>query len=116
MHGVVDAASRLENPREAVPHLFAWFEANAAFDVGNPGPLVHFIERQHDYFDFLAASLARKPTTITLWTVNRIANGAIDADERQYSIGQLRGAATHPLADSSCKESAIGFLALQGKK
>ena len=113
MDEVVLAIDRLPEPRQAVPLLFDWFEAHAGQDVGSPGAFVHFIEEKLDFFPLLLASLARKPTGITVWMVNRIANAATSAPEVQPWIDVLQAALVHPLADEECRDDAQHFLQRQ---
>ena len=113
MDEVVLAIDRLPEPRQAVPLLFDWFEAHAGQDVGSPGAVVHFIEEKLDFFPLLLASLARKPTGITVWMVNRIANAATNAPEIQPWIDVLQAALVHPLADEECRDDAQHFLQRQ---
>ena len=96
MDEAVLAIDCLPEPRQAVPLLFDWFEAHAGQDVGSPGAFVHFIEEKLDFFPLLLASLARKPTGITVWMVNRIANAATNAPEIQPWIDVLQAALVHP--------------------
>ena len=113
MDEVVLAIDRLPEPRQAMPLLFDWFEAHAGQDVGSPGAFVHFIEEKLDFFPLLLASLARKPTGITVWMVNRIANAATSAPELQPWIDVLQAALVHPLADEECRDDAQHFLQRQ---
>ena len=113
MDEAVLAIDRLPEPRQAVPLLFDWFEAHAGQDVGSPGAFVHFIEEKLDFFPLLLASLARKPTGITVWMVNRIANAATNAPEIQPWIDVLQAAIAHPLADEECRDDAQHFLQRQ---
>ena len=113
MDEAVLAIDCLPEPRQAVPLLFDWFEAHAGQDVGSPGAFVHFIEEKLDFFQLLLASLARKPTGITVWMVNRIANAATNAPEIQQWIDVLQAAIAHPLADEECRDDAQHFLQRQ---
>jgi len=72
MYAVVDKLRKQEHPREFVSSIFQWLEKNSKYDLGNPGPFVHFIEEESDYFDTLVESIRRKPTDITVWIANRI--------------------------------------------
>ena len=110
MDETVLAIDRLPEPRQAVPLLFDWFEAHAGQDVGSPGAFVHFIEEKLDFFQLLLASLARKPTGITVWMVNRIANTAASAPELQQWINVLQAALVHPQADQVCRDQTQNFL------
>jgi hypothetical protein len=110
MYLLVDELKQIEDPRRIVPHFFDWFEANSQFDLGCPGPFVSFIEQERDYFDLLVASINRKPTDMTVWMVNRIANGETDSAEVSRWVDLLQSAASHPLADQATVDSALGFV------
>ena len=109
MRAIVERLRQLEHPRLVVPYLFHWFEANGQFDLGSPGPFVHFIEEELDYFDLLAASINRKPTDLTIWMVNRIANSKTDPNDLRYWVDLLNVASVHPLADEAAVDSALDF-------
>ena len=113
MDEVVLAIATLPEPRQALPLLFAWFEAHAGLDLGSPGAFVHFIEERLDYFPLLLASLARRPTVTTVWMVNRIANVASNAQQVRPWMQVLQIALAHPQADEDCREDARRFLARQ---
>jgi hypothetical protein len=113
MSVVIDAVRVLDRPREVVPILFHWFEANSQYDLGSPGTFVHFIEEQMDYLPALESSWSLKPTHITAWMANRIANSKTDPVEIRHWISFLQQAAAHPQADELCREVADDFIAHQ---
>lgn len=110
MNLVVDRLRELERPRNFVPFLFQWFENNSHFDLGSPGPFVHFIEEELDYFDLLVSSVMRKPMTTTVWMINRIANSKSNYEELENWVNLLRVAANHLLADQDTIDSALDFI------
>jgi hypothetical protein len=116
MYSVADEIRKLEHPRAFVPELFQWLETNSQFDLGSPGPFVHFIEEKLDYFDLLVASINRKPTDITVWMVNRIANSKTDANDLASWVDLLNLAARHPLADEDTVDSALDFAKHQTER
>lgn len=97
---------------EAVVEILRCMEANPNADFGTPGPLVHFVERffKKGYEDELAKSLARQPTSHTVWMLNRLINGTKDATERARLIGVLKAAREHPSANQETQDSVIEFL------
>jgi hypothetical protein len=116
MGAVIDAARELDRPRAVIPMLFRWFEANSQFDLGSPGPFVHYIEEQMDYLPALESSWSHKPTHITAWMINRIANSETSSDRINHWIGLLQLALTHPQADELCREEANGFITHQHRR
>jgi hypothetical protein len=97
---------------DVVEPILRCLEANPEEDFGTPGPLVHYIERsfRHRYTGQLLQSLKRKPTTHTLWMLNRIFNGAKDEGERNSYMNAFREAHNHPKADQLAREDAAHFL------
>jgi hypothetical protein len=116
MEAVVQAIRKLESPRKAVPLLFRWFEVHSEHDLGNPGPFVHFIEEELDYFSVLEESLISRPACLTVWMANRIANNETDAVNAGRWGDILRNAAKHPLADAVVRETALDFAGYQARK
>lgn len=96
---------------ELVRAVFEFMEANAALDYGVPGALVHLVEELADapYEAELLASIARRPTSHTLWMLNRVINGTRTA-KRTKLIAAMRVAGTHPHADDEAKKNAAKFL------
>ncbi|WP_242499325.1 hypothetical protein [Flavobacterium sp. 140616W15] len=58
--------------------LFSILESNPGEDFGMPGQIVHFLESfyKNGYEEKLLGSLQRKPTSHTVWMLNRIINGS----------------------------------------
>lgn len=76
LDGICTDVLKLPVPSAAFPELFRLMERLSGSDLGSPGPLVHTMEKHIGcYEDSLAASIHRKPTTLTVWMVNRILNG-----------------------------------------
>ena len=116
MYAAIDAVRALDRPRTVIPMLFRWFEKNSQYDLGSPGPFVHYIEEQMDYIPALESSWTRKPTQVTAWMVNRIANSETSPDRINHWVGLLQQASTHPQADELCREVAGGFVAHQHRR
>ena len=97
---------------QSVAVILKFMENHAAIDFGTPGPLIHFVEKFYGagYETELLASIARKPTSHTVWMLNRIINGARQPAERAKLIDVLRQIENHPLADMPAKRQANHFL------
>lgn len=92
---------------EAAPLLLALVERLANAHLGSPGPVVHTLEAMPGYEPFLVESVLRKPTELSVWMVNRIANaGGID---RGSWVQLLRAAAVHPGASEQARAEAREF-------
>lgn len=116
MYEICDHIKILDNPREILPHLFSWFEKFSTYDVGNPGPFVHLIEESNDYHELLMDSIARKPTIVTLWMVNRLVNRTENSRDKDTWLQVLKDCVDNPLTDGDVRQSAIDFLTYQNTK
>lgn len=65
------------NVRISMEGVLRFMEKHPDLDFGNPGPLVYRLESLSTelYVPSLLASLARTPTTHTVWMLNRLING-----------------------------------------
>ncbi len=100
-----------ENPQDVIPAIFDFFEKFPLIDMGTPGPLVHFSERFYPYyFELLLSSIERKPTSYTLWMLNRILNANITSIQRVQGLSALKAASVHPTADAVAKDQALRFF------
>jgi hypothetical protein len=95
---------------EAVEPILRFIERDLDIDLGTPGPLVHFVEQFDGYDQKLFASLARKPTSHTVWMLHRIINVTHARARRERLVGLLEAACNHSEADELTKEQAKEFL------
>ena len=98
----------------AIEPMFKLMERFPEADLGSPGPLVHEIEAMPGYESHLLRSLARRPTSLTVWMVNRILNACASQEDRSKWLAQLRQSAASQGASASARQSAQQFLAFQG--
>lgn len=103
---------------ESVAQILRFMESKPTADFGSPGALVHFMERfyRQGYEEQLEASLSRRPTSHTVWMLNRIANGAQNPNEHDRLIRLFQGVLEHPLADEDARSSALDFLDFQSQQ
>ena len=94
-------------------HQLRFMEENPGLDLGAPGPLVHFVEKFHGvgYEEKLLRSLSRRPTTHTVWMLDRVLNSTRDSRARDRLLDALRAAQNHPMVDDQTKKQAARFLA-----
>ncbi|HEY2154237.1 MAG TPA: hypothetical protein VGH33_01310 [Isosphaeraceae bacterium] len=98
--------------RAGVPALFRTMERLGDVELGTPGPLVHTLESwRGNYETFLADSVRRKPTTLSVWMVNRILN--VKPPNAQGWLSLLRTVAENPVASEEAKAEASRFLKYQ---
>lgn len=84
---VTDELVKLTNSFEAIEPVIGLIESNPGVDFGNPGPLVHFLEKfdEEKYDKKLIESVKRAPTEHTLFMLNRIIN-SVGADKKEAYI------------------------------
>ena len=98
----------------AAAHLIHLLERHPEIEFGTPGEPVHTLERfQGHYEDLLYESLARRPTEVTVWMLNRIINGEHDAVKKIDLLKRLKNCSTHPRANDVAKQAALDFLKYQ---
>jgi hypothetical protein len=100
---------------DALTHraVFAYLERYHDADLGTPGSLVHFLESAYpSYTDELLASIARRPTDLTLWMANRILNGKPTPELKAGLIRALREAGARSDVSEVVRNSAVHFLSL----
>jgi hypothetical protein len=97
---------------DAVEPVLGFMEEHPSIDFGAPGALVHFLERfyRKGYEEKLIASVRRRPTSVTVWMVNRLLNGAKREEERAVLLKTLEEVLRNPLADSGAVQMANRFL------
>ena len=104
-----------QNPdgQRACEAMLQALERHPQVEFGAPGPLVHALENYRgQYEQLLLASLNRRPTTTTIWMLNRIINAATGA-ARQPLIDLLHRLQKHPLADEPAQTAAEDFYCFQ---
>ena len=112
LYDFIESVENLPNKRDAIPPIFSFIEEFHDKELGSPGPLVHFIEEENDYHEFLKESLNRKPTVLTLWMVNRILNGVPESEKLQW-LSILESVSSNHLADDIAKGEATRYLEYQ---
>lgn len=67
--------------------LFRLFERYPLFNFGNPGRIVHYLEKfdNNTYAPLLYASIRRVPTEYNIWMLNRFLN-SLDTSEKSEGI------------------------------
>lgn len=113
LEALVDEAGDVRKHPQTASAIFGYLERYPGEDLGNPGSLVHFLEKAFpSYTPQLVASIQRRPVFYTLWMANRILNAKIDADTRQSLTDALKIASNHPIASDEERQQASEFLAL----
>ena len=95
-----------------VPLLLAFVERLDGVDLGSPGPIVHALEALGEsYRPYLADSLRRKATPLTVWMANRILNQ--DPQDAGHWLALLRQAEQSGSSSPETVHEAREFLAYQ---
>ena len=110
---LTDAWSSAGAGLETVEPILRFMEEHPPIDFGMPGTLVHFVERFYGkgYEEKLVESVRRKPTSVTVWMLNRVINGTKAFDVKQRLIATMGQARVNPPADQSALQMADRFLA-----
>ena len=116
LYRLLDGFNALPERECAIPSMFELIERFPEADLGSPGPLVHEIEAIAGYEEELRASLARTPTLLTVWMLNRILNATRSEKGRASWLALLREVASSPRAPESARGEARNFLEFQGAK
>lgn len=115
LHELCDLTLLLTHPSQVFPEFFVLMERLCDSELGNPGPLVHTMERfEGMYEEHLEASIKRKPTLLSIWMANRILNGS--TQEKEKWMGLLELASIHENATESARDQAFRFIKFQDKK
>ena len=89
-----------------IPSLFEIVEEfgeDVDLTLGSPGPIVHAIEETSPkYEQYLVASLARKPTGLTVWMVERIYR--TPGKDSGFWMKELKAVLVHSNATASATE------------
>jgi hypothetical protein len=115
LYQLVDLLDDVDDPSSVFPAVFRFFERNDGAEIGNPGPLVHFLEQWYPrYVDPLAESVRRAPVPHTLWMVNRILNDSAIGEPMRASLMELlEQTKNSSAADEGIRKSAANFLRFQ---
>jgi hypothetical protein len=111
---LTDALTSIPDAEKAIPEMFSVMERLPDVDLGSPGPLVHTMERWRGGYEHeLVNSVRRRPSTLSVWMVNRILNTDLPDDTRRSYMSLLNEAATHPTASETVREDARRFIEFQ---
>ena len=101
---------------KAIDVMFSIMEKYPDEDLGNPGSLVHTLEKCQGYESHLIKSVQRQPTYYNVWMVNRILNSDVSLNYRESLLALLASVLNHPKADESAKQSALNFIEWQSSR
>ena len=115
LSALTDQWSQAPDSFVAVEPILQFMESNPSLDYGTPGPLVHFMERfwRSGFEEKLVESIRRRPTSHTVWMLNRLINGTKSPEDRRGLMELLKDARANPLADEDARRSATDFLDFQ---
>ena len=102
----------VNDPTVCAPVIFRTMERLDGAELGTPGPLVHTLESwRGGYETLLAQSVQRKPTSLSIWMVNRILNACPSNSESWIAL--LRSVADNPNVSAETKAEAEKFVEFQ---
>jgi hypothetical protein len=99
---------------DSVEPVLRMMEAHPDWNFGMPGAFVHYVERfyKKGYESVLVDSLNRRPTSHTVWMLNRLVNGEKDVDRKRGYVALLAGIAQEPAHGAAVQARAADFLSL----
>ena len=116
LYDLLDGTSEASVDDTTFVEAFRFIERNADADLGTPGPLIHFLERFYPrYCGRLVESVERRPTSYTLWMLNRILNGSATVPERTDLLSLLARVAGSADVDPDLREQAREFWELHAE-
>ena len=116
LYQIFEDFESLPNRELAMPAMFSLLERFPEAQFGSPGPLGHELEAIPGYEPLLKESLAKQPTALTVWMVNRILNSNLALKDRKTWLDTLHSAAKHPHAPPFVRESALHFIERQERR
>ncbi len=114
LYDILDGINEQSDKSDALEALFDVLERNPIAFLGNPGPIVHAIEKIPGYEVRLRQSVRSTPTYLNIWMVNRILNTDVLEIEREEWLALLRLITTLKEVDSEAKHYSQEFLEYQG--
>jgi hypothetical protein len=112
LHKLCAEMRGINDPAECAPVMFRTMERLDGLGLGAPGSLAYTLETWRGRYEaWLAESVRRKPTDLSVWMVDRILNARPpDADSW---LALLRSVADNPASSAGTKEDAEEFLKYQ---
>ncbi len=111
MEDSINAIANAGYKQEAIVPLLQLLERHPMTYFGDPGAIVHFIERFYPEHDkYLVESLKRTPTITTIWMLNRCINGSGHTEEL---IGLMKEVAGRTDVDQEIRERAQEYVNFQ---
>jgi hypothetical protein len=103
--------------QDLVPAIFRFFERYPLNEHGNPGTLVHLVEKfWPSYEEILLDSLARQPSSTVILMTNRILNAKLPKAKRKKYTEALQQVAASKTVDPVLSTSAQEYLEYQKER
>lgn len=113
LYDLLDGARDADADDTTFVEAFRFIERNADADLGTPGPLIQFLERFYPrYCARLVESVQRRPTSYTLWMLNRILNSSPSERARAELLSLLAHVAACPDIEPDLRHMARDFWQL----
>jgi hypothetical protein len=112
LDALCDEMREINDPATCGPVMFRTMERLDGADLGTPGAIVHTLETWcGGYEELLAQSVRRKPTSLSVWMVNRILNASPPDAESWMTL--LQSIASNPAASEETKAEAKQLIEYQ---
>ena len=107
LYDLVELIDEKDDISSVFETVFKFFEDYPDADVGNPGPLVHMMERRYPNYMFaLLNSVRNNPTYMSVFMLNRVLNSDLSSEKRENYLELLKAAAFGDSEDEIMKENA----------
>lgn len=114
LYDATDLLDGVQDISKAFGSIFGFIEKSPTSDFGVPGPLVHLLEGYFpNYVPRLIESIKNKPTSVTVFMMNRLLNTELSPEERGQYLLLLKSVTENEIADSMVKEEALEFYNYQ---
>lgn len=101
--------------KDCIKAILHFMENNPNVDFGSPGSLVKYLEEfvGKGYEEELIESVKRRPTTHTVWMLNRAINGIADLQLRENCVELLATISKNDSIEQGLRELAEEFYEFQ---
>lgn len=111
MYDSINTITNAGYKSEAIEPLLQLLERHPTAYFGDPGAIVHFIEKfGGEYENSLVASVKRTPTSTTVWMLNRCINAGDHIEEFMGILKEIAGRAD---VDKDIKKRAQEYVDFQ---
>jgi len=107
LYDIVELLDNEKNISSIYEPVFNFLETYPEEDVGNPGPLVHLIERNNpEHIPRLVHSIKQKPTYMCVIMLSRVLNSNLSQEDYSHYLSLIKTVSESDSVDEIIKENA----------